>query len=280
MRKAGLAVGLAFGVFNLQTASVEPQPAGDAEARTIIQRALERAVWNKEQDWVAQYRSHMTREVRRFDGNGNITEEDRGDFSVVPVEGVPFERRLTVNGRPMSDEERGWEDDREAEFRADIRKTRAMAREVENDVNEIAFNGDLIGRYTLTLVGEDRLRRRPTYRIAFEPRSNDLPVRHRIDHALNKANGHIWIDRETHEAARVEFELTERVRLWWGVLGSIIRARGSLDRTPVLPLLDDNVWARVQFETYTDTRTIFKRTRRAEFRRWREFDWVEDRRSH
>ena len=57
-------------------------------------------------------------------------------------------------------------------------------------------------------------------------------MQRRIDYALNKARGQIWIDKETFEAARVEFELIDRVRLWWGIVGTIMRARGSVDRGP------------------------------------------------
>ena len=108
----------------LQTV-ITGQPSSPSDrARLIVEQALARAARNKEQDWEGQYRSHMTREVRRFDKDGTITEQDHGDFEVVPVEGLPFERRLTINGRPLSNEERGWEDERETEFRENIIRTR------------------------------------------------------------------------------------------------------------------------------------------------------------
>ena len=116
--------------------------------------------------------------------------------------------------------------------------------------------------------------------MSFKPRSQNLPVRRRIDYALNNAQVTIWIDRETHEAARIEFQLIERVRHWWGVLGSILQARGSLDRRPTLTAPNHQVWVRVQFETYTATRTLFKRASRAEFRQWPAFNWVNNGGTH
>ena len=249
-------------------------PAGDDGARAIIVKALDRAVRNEERNVVARYRSMMTKEVRRFDGNGEVRTRDLGDYEVVPIDGAPFERRLTINGRPLSDEERGWEDEREAEFREELRRLRERDDELEEDEEAIAFNEELIARYTFTLEEEEAFRNRPSYRIAFEPRSGRLPVRRRIDYALNKARGRVWIDRETHEAARVEFELIDRVRLWWGVLGAISHARGSIDRGPVL----GDIWARIQFESYSDARVVFSRTRRAEFRQWRDFAVVDEER--
>lgn len=241
---------------------------GDGHA--LVRKALDRAAWNEEQDFASRSRSRMTKNVRRFDKHGEVTEEDDGDYEVVPIDRVPFERRLTIHDRPLSDEERGWEDEREMEFREALRRSRESGDEPERE-EEIVFNEELLARYTFTLEGEAQLRGRASYRVSFQPRAGHLPAPRAIDHALNKARGTIWIDRETYEAARIEFELTDKVRLWWGLLGTIRRARGSLDRGPVL----DEAWATIQYETYTDTRVIFKSTRRAEYRQWRDFEWVE-----
>ena len=258
------------------------QPAaGDDAARAIVFKALERAVWYEENNVAARYRARMTKEVRRFDGDGNVRTRDVGDYEVVPIDGVPFERRLTIDGRPLNDVERGWVAEREAEFREELRRRRERDDEPEEDEGAIVFNEELVARYVFTLEGEEPFRNRPSHRIAFEPRPGRLPVRRRIDYALNKARGRVWIDRDTHEPARVEFELIDRVRLWWGMLGSIQQARGSLDRGPVLGTAGRSadgaggIWARIQFESYSDVRVVFSRTRRAEFRQWRDFELVD-----
>ena len=252
--------------------AAQPSADGDDAARALIFKALERAVWYEEHNVAARYRARMTKEVRRFDRNGDVRTRDVGDYEVVPIDGVQFERRLTIDGRPLNKVERNWEDEREAEFREELRRLREQDDDPEEDESAIVFNEELVARYLFTLEGEERFRNRPSYRIAFEPRPGRLPVRRRIDYALNKARGRVWIDRDTYEPARVEFELLDRVRLWWGMLGSIQQARGSLDRGPVL----GDVWARIQFESYSDVRVIFSRTRRSEFRQWRDFELLDD----
>ena len=252
--------------------TAQSSAAADDDARALIFGALQRAVWYEEDNIVGRYRAQMTKRVRRFDGNGDVRTEDVGDYEVAPIDGVPFERRLTIGNRPLSNGERQWEDEREAEFRKELRRRRAQDGEPEEDENAIIFNEELVARYLFTLEGEERFRDRPSYRIAFEPRPGRLPVRRRIDYALNKARGRVWIDRATYEPARVEFELIDRVRLWWGMLGSIQQARGSLDRGPVL----GDVWARIQFESYSDVRVVFRRTRRSEFRQWRDFELLDE----
>ena len=250
--------------------AVTEQPSNsDQAAREIIFKALERATENEDHNFGSQYRSQMFKHVKRFDGQGNISEEDQGDYEVEPIDGVPFERRLTVGNRPLSDEEQRWEQERLTNFREELQRLRTKAAD---DEEAIRFNQELAERYVFVLEQEELYRNRPTYRVSFHPRSDDLPVRRRIDYALNKARGTVWIDRETYEAARVEFELIDKVRLWWGMLGTITHARGSVDRRPAL----DDTWVRVQFETYSDTRAVFKRTRRSEFRQWQNFEWIEN----
>ena len=258
-----LAVALGF--------AVGRAPADDERACDLIRRALERVAWNGEQQFEIRYRSLMTREVRRFNGDGEVEESDHGDYEVVPVDGAPYERRLSINGRPLSKEELEGEAARETEFREYLQRMRNGQSEPEDDENEVIFNEELIDRYVFSLVGEEMWRNRPSYKISFQPRDGDLPVRRRVDHALNKARGQVWIDAETFEAARVEFELIDRVRFWWGALGTIAEARGSLDRTPV----SDDIWVQIQYETYTDMRVLFRRTRRAELRQWRDHQLVE-----
>ena len=248
--------------------------AADSEnARTLVVKALKQAKWNEEQRFPSRFRSLMTRTMRRFDSDGEITEEDIGDYEVVPIDGAPYERRLTVNGRPLSQEEQEGELGREAEFREELRKQREFPKDQESDEdNRLVFNEELIERYEFILESTETFRGRRSYRISFRPRPGNLPVRRRIDYALNKAKGLIWLDCETLEAARIEFELIEKVRLWWGVFGNIANARGSLDRGPVLR----NIWSQLQLETYTDIRVLLSRTRRAEIRRWHSYTLITD----
>ena len=206
MRAALLAAGLLCAAGG-GLASETPAPAVDA--RVIVLEALQRAARNVERGVELRHRSLMTREVRRFDGDGRVEEVHTGDYEVIPIDGARYERRLTVDGRPLNAEEQEGERRREADFREARRRARESGED-ERDDDEIVFDEQLIERYEVAFEAEEVFRGRPSYRISFEPRPGRLPVRQRIDHALNKARGQIWIDKETYEAARVEFELTGR----------------------------------------------------------------------
>ena len=243
----------------------------ETEVRAIVVESVERM--NEELQTVAgRYRALVTSEDREFDGDGAISQESRVEGEVVPVDGASFRRRLAIDGQPLTKEQQAREAEREAAFRERLRRLRAGEIEPRRNENAIEFNEELVSRYDLTLEGEEALRGRPSYRIAFAPRDGDLPVRKPMDRALNKARGQIWIDRETREVARAEFELIERVRLWWGLVGTIHHFRGSLDRGPVL----DGIWANLQEENYGDIRFFFSRSRQASVRRWRAYEWTEE----
>ena len=120
--------------------AAQPPAGGDDAARALIFKALERAIWYEEHNVAARYRAQMTKEVRRFDRNGDVRTRDVGDYEVVPIDGVQFERRLTIDGRPLNRVERGWEDEREAEFREELRRLREQDDDPEEYENAIVFN--------------------------------------------------------------------------------------------------------------------------------------------
>ena len=260
---AGLSV---LGVAGSQPAPPDPE---DPELREIIARALERAAWARDEGFDTRYRRAMTRRVQRFDGDGEVTDDETLRYRVEPYRGALFSRLTARDGEPIDargrrEQERRWE-----EFQAEIDdpgKRAARAREAEE--NEIRFDEELIGRFTARLDGVRDLRGRPSYVISFEPRPGKLPVRRRIDHALNRSRGEVWIDTETHEIARVSFRLLDRVRLWWGILGSISDAIGRLERMPVA----GDVWLDTEFEVYFHVRVLFRTTRQNTTTQWSEFE--------
>ena len=144
--------------------------------------------------------------------------------------------------------------------------------EPDEDDTNVIFNADLLNRYTAVLTGIREVRGRPAFVLAFEPKPGDLPVRRRIDSALNKSHGEIWIDQETYEIARITFELMERVRLWWGILGSVSEARGNFERTPV----GGDAWLASEVDMYFQLRVLFRTSRQRETTHWSQFEPLGD----
>lgn len=263
-----VSAGLGLTVLAAQPAPARDEPSLDV--RTIIDRALERATWAQEQDFAARYRYHMSQRTREFNGDGDATVDDLLHYAVAPHRGTPYARLLTKNGAPPTDDDLEEEQKRWEEFLESLDRPPD-----EDDDDEIAmvFDDELIERYTATLDGVEELRGRPSYLLSFEPRPGKLPVRQRTDHALNASRGKIWIDQDTYEIARVTFELMNRVRLWWGILGSISDATGHLDRQPVGP---GGPWLASELDLYFHVRVLFSTTRRGETTIWDDFEAITD----
>lgn len=266
-----LAVLLLAGPAVAALAGGQPIPSDpvDPELRQIIDRALERAAWAEEEGFETGFRRAMTQRTQRFDGDGEVTDEQTLLYQLEPYQGTLFRRLMARDGEPLGAGDQREQEKRWEEFQAEIADPRKRAeREREAAENEIKFDEELVGRFTARLEGVQDLRGRPSYVISFEPRPGNLPVRRRLDHALNNSRGEAWIDRETYEIARVSFELMDRVRLWWGILGSISNATGHLERRPVA----GDVWLNTELAVYFHVRVLFRTTRRNTTTQWSEFE--------
>ena len=271
-----LAIPLLAGTAVLGVAGSQPAPPDilDPELIEIIDRAIERASWAKEEGFETRYRRAMTQRVRRFDGDGEVTDDETLLYRMEPYQGALFSRLTARDGEPIDargqrEQERRWE-----EFQAEMNDPAKRAeREREADENEIKFDEELVGRYAARLDGVRDLRGRPSYVISFEPRSGKLPVRRRIDHALNRSRGEVRIDTETYEIAQISFQMMDRVRIWWGIIGSISDATGRIERRPVV----DDVWMDTELEVYFHARVLFRTTRRNITTQWSEFEIADSR---
>ena len=266
-----LLVAVLVGVAVLSASTTQPDPP-DAEVRAIIDKALERFAWAEEQAFAARYRHAMVQRTRRFDKHGEVEEDEKRVYRVEPVRGVPYARLVSKNGGPIEGDDLKTERERWRDFLQALDADPDEDEDEEDEEEQIVFNDELLERFTAELEGIRDLRGRPSYVIAFEPRPGKLPVRRRIDHALNKSRGQLWIDQTTYEIARVNFELMGRVRFWWGILGNISNVTGHFEREPVA----EDTWLPTEADIYFHMRMLFRTTRRGETTQWSGFEPVAD----
>ena len=91
------------------------------------------------------------------------------------------------------------------------------------------FNRELMRRYRTSLVGTEELRGQNCWVIRFEPREGPLPEVGRMDKALNRSEGRIWVTQDGYNMARVSFEMREPVRYMWGILATLRSVAGQVD---------------------------------------------------
>ncbi len=260
-----LALSAAVGVA-LVSAAPQRLDAPMPEALAIIDGARARATWNAEQNFEGRFRRTVNNHLRKYDDEGEITEDVTRGYLVEPHQGVPYAKLVTKDGEPIFDDDLADEEKRWGAFLEELSKP-PDPEEPDEDPLDLAFNEALIARYTTESTGLRTLRGRPTYVLAFKPRPGKLPVRRRLDRALNKSRGEIWIDQDTFEVARLTFELTDRVRLWWGILGSVSNVTGRVERRPIA----ENVWMPDEIDVYYEYRVLFSNSRRGETTRWSDF---------
>jgi len=239
-------------------AASESLPSADE----IVARAVERAREAKEQGLEDGYSYRMEYSVEKLTPAGEVEERVDDVYRLVRVAGRPYLELLTRDDRELTEEERADERERRREFEEAVRTQGEAPEERER----IDFDGDLVSRYDAELLGVEVVEGRPAFALRYSPRPGRLPDRRRIDKVLNRSRGKIWIDRETYEVSRLEFEMTDRVRFLW-FLGSVSELRGFYVRQPV-----DGVWLPDRGEMYLHARILFRTSRRRQAARWVDFE--------
>lgn len=227
-------------------------PAADTlpSAGEIISKAVARAKWQKEQGREAAFLYHYRNRRTKFDSSGKPSSTEERLYRVYPLDGEPYYELIEIGGKPPDAKEREKERKRQEEFRDERAK---KARGEKSDDDRIAFDKDLIDRYTSTVERVTEVNGRRTYVLRFEPRHGDLPVRKRIDHALNNSAGRLWIDAEEFGVARVEFDLLRPVKFWGGLIGAIRDMEGRLEFTR----LNGGVWHPKHMEVRMEGRVLW-----------------------
>ena len=244
-------------------------PAPEPSEKEILSRALERGLANNKHRAEQAYSFRHLRISEKLNKQAQPTQVEKRLYQVVPIGNVRYERLLEKDGEPLSKKEQEAERRKEAKFRRRLERDRDARK--SND-NEVRFNRELVDRYRFRVEGTGELHGRQVYRLSFEPKSGKLPVRRRIDRALNNSRGRVWLDRESYEVARVEFELIRPTRIWWGILGSIARIDGMMDRKEG----EDGIWFPSYFRLYLKGRVLFKSLHGRQESYWSDFERVAD----
>ena len=231
----------------------------------IIHQTLEQAKESEAKDHEAKYTFKLRSIVDKLDGTGNVKGQEKRLYRSIPVEGIPYARLEAKDGRPLTDQESEDERTREVKFRKQVAKGEDPR---EKDEHEIKLDEDLVSRYGFHLDGVEEINGRPAYILSFKPKTDDLPVRRRIDHVLNRVEGTVWVDVKVYAISRIEFELTQKVRLGWGIMASISAVKGMLQQAQV----DEGIWFPEQLDFYFKGRMLFHSEHFRERLWWSEFE--------
>lgn len=263
--------GAAAAVGALVAAAGLAAPAAGQEwtAQEIVDRAVARA--DEQRQAGARYRATFEAITERLNGDGEVEGTERATYEQYPLEGVIYEELVAREGEPLDAGDAREERERRRDFVEEVRERRARGVDPRpEDENRVELNDDFISRYQSSIVGEEEREGYDCWIIQLVPRPGDLPVNRRIDTALNKSTGRLWIVKEDFGLNRVEFEMDEPVRFWGGIAGVLRNTVGRLQfmRT------DEGSWVPKRIDIRLDLRIVFWNLRRRIVREWDEYSLI------
>lgn len=230
----------------------------------ILAKALEVAQRYEGEDLRARFSHKVRTSSEKLDGDGKIVSTETTLKNALPIQGFIFEELVEKDGQPLGPDEKRAEQKRKREF---IEKIEEGQDPNKDERQRVFFDQKLVDKYEFDLLGIEERGDRESFALSFRPKPGDLPVETRMDRALNKAEGEIWIDCEEYEISYVYFELREKISIWWGLIGSISEMRGKVERTKVA----EGVWLPARFELYLNGRIFFRSLHRQETVEWIDF---------
>jgi hypothetical protein len=244
--------------------SVSPEVSGHAataplpDADAILEQALDRAAAQDTAGLELDFESLLDSTVESLNGDGDTTDIETARYRRYPLVGLLYEELIARDGRPLDDEEAREEAERRAEFVEEARKHADRGEPYDPNEMAVRFNRELMDRYDTALIGTEFVGVHTCWVLSFEPREGRLPDNQRMDKALNRSTGRLWIAQDDYGVARVSFEMQEPFRYVWGLVATLRHATGQLEYERV----DHNLWTLARFDLELDLRVFFKGIRR------------------
>ena len=235
-------------------------------ADEIVERAVDRAERQDRSMVEAHYKSEAVTQSRSLDASDRITDTETIKSIQYPLHGAVFEELVEKDGRPLNEKEIKKEEERKRDFIRDVEIRRTRGDYIQPTKEErIRFNREFTERYLYKIEGTETIREHTCWAVSFKPKPGDLPVRNRMDRALNQMTGTLWVSEEDYGLVRVEFTLRKPFKYWGGFLAVIRKTDGWVDYTRV----DSNVWLPLHFHLNLDLRVMmFKNIRRLIIKDW------------
>jgi hypothetical protein len=228
-------------------ASDKPSLPGRDE---IVHKMVERAkAWKDKDESEEKQLSYSERVVTdKLQSDGAPKDREEMIYQVTPVNGEATPKLVQKNGKTPSPSDLKEEEERLRKIREASRKGKGSDAD-----NTIELNEELVRKYDFEILGKEVVGDRPVFVLSFKPKSNNLPVRRKIDYVMNRIAGRVWVDQEDYEIARADMRLTESAQIWLGLLASLREFALVFEQTK----LPDGFWFVKHFDMTMDMRFLF-----------------------
>ena len=177
-----------------------------------IQQIVRESIENYGHDW----REEMNWAWTQTDVTASDDTNETDVSEIAPIDGTPYERLITKNGRPLTSEEQ----------RRENRKYEKTLKERDNESpsehavrirkyeSDRAFIGDISEAYNFKPVGEETVEGRPAWVVQMTSRPEFIPS---APHAsmLEHIEGRLWIDKEDVRWAKAEAHVIDTISIGW-----------------------------------------------------------------
>jgi hypothetical protein len=212
-----------------------------ADPREIVRRAVESNA--RDTQLTKEYNYLQREETRELDRSGKVRVQKDETWDVIPLEGSPYKRLLSRDGRPLSPAEKELEDQKVRAATEERRKETPEQR--AHRLEEWRHRQDrqrqplreLPDAFNFTLLPEEDLDGRPVYVIEALPKPGYKP-KSTYTAFFPKVKVHAWIDKADLEAKRIEIEATDTISFGGFLLRLEKGSRIVIEQTR----MDDQVW--------------------------------------
>ena len=230
-----------------------------ATAEMILDRAIERSEAQDESGRELDFESIVLYTVEKLNGDGEITDTETTRYRRYPLEGLLYEELIERNGLALDEDDVRKTAKDKREFIEEVRKHAERDEEYEPDeYSSVKFNREMMDRYNIALVGTDTVGEDLCWILEFAPREGKLPDKKRMDKALNRSTGKMWITQNDYGIARISFAMNKPFRYLWGIAATLRNVEGQLDFIRVSP----KVWYPSAFDLHLDLSVFFRGIRR------------------
>lgn len=200
-----------------QTALAQ-ETTGELTLQQILERAMAISKEREQKNKNLAFLQRVT--VEELDDDGKVEEKKEFVIKVIPIGDTRYERLIKKNGKALEGDELEEEQEKEREFREDIKKGKKPKGQEEGSFK---FDEKFVGKRIFELKGEEAVNGRMAYKVNFKPKAGDLPEENMTDKFMNKTKGTLWIDKEDFEMSKAHTVLIEPVKVLGGIAANITR---------------------------------------------------------
>jgi hypothetical protein len=193
---------------------------------------IRQSVANYEHNWRAGMQWGYTQtDITTDDGEQGVDVSE-----TIPLDGTPYERLISKDGKPLSPyeqrrEDRKYESELNRRHEESPAERQARIRKYEK---QREFIEEIPEAFTFRIVGEENLRNRPAWIVTLTPKPGYIPTSSRAE-LLKHMDGKLWIDKQDLQWAKAEAHVIDTISIGLILARISPGARITLDMERVAP---------------------------------------------